>query len=226
MVTLIANKKENCDVEVAKLIRNSIQKLLQTKNSVVLGIVGGRSVSGIFNELKTKNVTWGRVHIFMVDERMVPLTSTDSNFKLLSENLLEELIDRGVLPSENIHPFKVRRGIEEYQKELEKYGGQYDIILLSSGEDGHVGALYPNHHSVKDRSEFFITMDDSPKPPKFRITASLKLLKKSNIIIVLFYGEGKKKAYGKYNDDDISVKECPAKLVNEVKEGYVVTDLE
>ncbi|HLC81489.1 MAG TPA: hypothetical protein VJH68_02425 [Candidatus Nanoarchaeia archaeon] len=40
-----------------------------------------------------------------------------------------------------------------------------------------------------------------------------------------FYGEGKGDAYEKFQDQSLSIINCPAKLINEVKEGYVVTDL-
>jgi len=71
---------------------------------------------------------------------------------------------------------------------------KFDLILISSGEDGHVAALFPNHHSVRKQAEYFLTMNDSPKPPPERMTASLSLLKRSTIALVLFYGEGKKDA--------------------------------
>lgn len=227
MVTIIScRKKEDCDKKVANLIRDSILKLLQKKQQVVLGLVGGRSVSGIYQELKKKSIPWGQVQIFMVDERMVAITDKESNFQLISENLTKELIKKGVLPTENVHPFDYKRGINNYREQLNHYGGRYDFLLLSSGEDGHVGALYPNHHSIKDKSEFFLTMKDSPKPPKERMTASLSLLKKSDIMIVLFYGKEKRTVYELFNNDELTITDCPAKLVNEIKEGYVVTDLE
>ena len=98
--------------------------------------------------------------------------------------------------------------------------------MLSSGEDGHVAALFPDHHSIKDKSEYFFTMGDSPKPPPERMTASLSLLKKSTIAIVLFYGEDKKDAYERFHDENLSIYNCPAKFVEEVDEGYVGTNLE
>ncbi|MBS3139976.1 6-phosphogluconolactonase [Candidatus Woesearchaeota archaeon] len=226
MLTIIScPKKSECDQKAANLIRDSILKLLQKKGLVVLGLVGGRSVSGIYEELKHQSIPWRQVQMFVVDERMVPLNDPDSNFKLIYDQLLKELIETGVLPFENIHPFDVKKGINAYQKELEKFGGQYGLVVLSSGEDGHVGALYPNHHSITDKSPFFIAMADSPKLPKERMSASLSLLKKTEIAFVLFYGKEKEKAYGHFNNGKLDSANCPAKLVLEVKEGYAVTDL-
>ena len=83
---------------------------------------------------------------------------------------------------------------------LAEHGFRYDIILLSSGEDGHVGALYPDHHSVADQHHGFIVMDDSPKPPPERMTSSLSLMQTAEVALLLFVGEAKREAYERFND--------------------------
>lgn len=204
MTTIISNKdKDVLEKKAVNIISSSINNLLLKKERIIFGITGGRSVSGIFKLLKEKNIPWGNVHIFMLDERLVPIDDKESNFRLAKENFIDELISKGLLPEENVHPFamdesKKNFGISDYEAELKKYGGVYDIILLSSGEDGHVAALYPNHHSVRDESEFYLIVHDSPKLPKDRMTISRKLLIKSKVAILLFIGEIKKDAYNNF----------------------------
>ena len=79
-------------------------------------------------------------------------------------------------------------GLSSYVKDLKDHGGKYDIVVLSSGEEGHVGALYPGHHSISDESEFYIKMNDSPKPPPNRMTSSRKLLKSAKYFMILLFG--------------------------------------
>ncbi|MDK1031047.1 MAG: 6-phosphogluconolactonase, partial [Planctomycetia bacterium] len=165
----------------AELITDSIVGLLAEKELVVLAVPGGRSVSGIFALFRAQDIPWRKVHIFMVDERLVPLSDDRSNFKLAREGFTDALVAEGKLPQENVHPFvfdgsKEDSGLAGYEEELRDLGGACDIVLLSSGEDGHIGALYPNHHSFRDESEFYVAMHDSPKPPPDRMTMSRKLL--------------------------------------------------
>lgn len=229
MSEIVNKDRKELDEKGANIIADSVNKLAKSQEYVVLAVPGGRSVSGIFTRLKEKDIPWNKVHIFMVDERLVPIDHEESNFKLAKESFVADLIKQGKLPEQNIHPFimdkeKETYGIGEYADELKQYGARYDIVLLSSGEDGHVGALYPNH-SIKDDAEFYIVMHDSPKLPKDRMTMSRQLLLKSKVAIILFFGEAKKQAYNKFKDESVSVIECPAKIVNKIPESYILTDI-
>jgi len=224
-LTIALNDINELNKKAADIILKSITKLLLSQKKVVLAVPGGRSVVGIFNLLKEKDIPWKKVHIFMVDERLVPLNDPRSNFKLAEENFIGELMNKGLLLQENVHSFLMDLGTSYYEAELRKYNGRYDIVLLSSGEDGHVAGLYPNHHSIRNNSDFFISMSDSPKPPEDRMSASRKLLMKSKVAILLFFGEIKMGAYRKFLDDNIDVDSCPAKLVLSVNDSYVLTDL-
>ena len=225
MKLLVKENKDEAEKEAVKVLIDSINKILEKKDKVVLGICGGKSVVRVFNLLKEADIQWNKVHIFMVDERLVPVDDKESNFKLAKDTFIDELISKGKLPNENAHPFILNNkegfGISDYEIELNKYGGHYDIILLSSGEDGHVCALFPNHESIKNESPMFITLNNSPKPPPNRMTASRKLLSKASVALLLFFGESKEDVYKRFCDASVSIYECPAKIVKEVKEAYV-----
>lgn len=208
-----------------------IRAKLADRQQVNLAVPGGRSVMKIFQVMKGEALDWHRVHFFIIDERLVPIDHTDSNYKLLLDNFVIPLVQEGRIATGNAHPFIVNslqgdRGARNYERLLSEQGFRYDIILLSSGEDGHVGALYPHHHSISDSHHGFIVMDDSPKPPPERMTSSLSLMQTADSAILLFCGEAKREAYEKFNDVTISLTACPAKLVQTIKDAAVFTDLD
>ncbi|MAG16302.1 6-phosphogluconolactonase [Candidatus Woesearchaeota archaeon] len=210
--TIFKKSIEELSKAAVDIIVDAIAKLLQEKEQVILAIPGGRSVVGIWNLLaEEQRIDWSKVHVFMADERVVAPTHKDSNYKLAHDIFLSKVS----IPKENLHPFFPGK---EYKFE------NPDIIILSSGEDGHVGALYPNHHSVKNESEGYIEMDDSPKPPLHRITMSKKTMLTAKTALLLFVGEGKREAYEKFKSGD-EIVECPARLVKKIKDSYVLTDL-
>ena len=208
------------------------EKILNTKDFVIWAMPGGRSVSGIFRALsKRGDIPWGKIHFFIVDERLVSLDDTESNYRLLEQNMTGYLLRKGYIPKENIHPFifkpdKGDNGSGDYRRELKRFGGYFDIMLLSSGEDGHIAGIYPSHHSIKNNYKYFFTMDDSPKPPKERMSSSRRLLLKSKAAVLLFYGDSKKSAFKRFKDKSITSIECPAKIVSRISSSLVLTDRE
>lgn len=208
-----------------------IRELLASQERVQLAVPGGRSVVKVFETMREEQLDWSRVHIFMLDERLVPLEHPDSNWRLLSDHFVKPMVDSGRFPAENAHPFiyapnTADRGARAYEQLLKGLGSRFDVILLSAGEDGHVGALFPDHHSVADPHHGFIVMDDSPKPPPQRMTSSLSLLMTAQAAILLFVGAGKRAAYRNFTDTSIAASGCPAKLVLTMKDAAVFTDLD
>ena len=231
MLTTIEEKDQDLLLHgAARHLCEKLREALAAKKQVNVAVPGGRNVAKIFEVMQGEQVDWQRVHFFIIDERLVPIDHPDSNYKLLQEHFINPLVRMGRILPGNAHPFifdpaREDRGAEQYERVLAEHGFRYDIILLSSGEDGHVGALYPNHHSIMDNHHGFIVMDDSPKPPPERMTSSLSLMQTADTALILFVGEAKREAYTKFKDIQCPVAACPAKLVLVLKDTTVFTDL-
>ncbi len=178
----------------------------------------------IIEVMQGEKADWRRVHFFIIDERLVPIDHPASNYKLLQDHFIDTLAQAGKITPENAHPLIFDpalsdRGVQNYERVLAEQGYRYDIILLSSGDDGHVAALYPDHHSFADQHHGYIVIDDSPKTPMQRITSSLSLIQTAEVAVLLFVGGEKRQAYGKFKDAA-----CPAKLVLAIQDTTVFTD--
>jgi len=203
----------------------SIDKILGKKERAIIGIAGGDSISKTLDEMIKMPVSWENVHVFMFDERLVPLEHKKSNFRIIKEKFSD------IILQENLHPFifnknKNQYGLNEYNVDMKDYGGECDIIIVSSGEDGHIGSLFPNHPSVFDNSGCFINVKNSPKPPPNRITMSKNMILRTKIGYLFIIGDNKKEAYKKFLDDSVDYTHCPSKLILHLPESYVITDIE
>jgi 6-phosphogluconolactonase len=211
------------------LIRET-RRLLGEKEFVVWALPGGRSVGQIYDILSSRDsLDWSRIHFFMTDERFVPIENHNSNFNLVMKRLLYHLLSAKSITGKNIHPFVYRpgkrdKGLDIYRQELEKFQDNYDIVLLSSGGDCHIAGLFPEHGTIRDNSDFYIKTIDSPKRPPERMSSSRKLLLRSGTALLLFYGEEKELAYKSFLDMNNSIEKCPARLVLEIENNYILTD--
>ncbi len=220
---------EHLNTYTAQLIENTLTELAQKQDKVNFALCGGRSVGAIFELLSHRtNIPWNKVHFYMVDERLVPLDDAESNYRIADEVLLSVLREKGLIRGENCHPFVLDSassdfGVQKYSDELAANGGKFDLVILSGGEDGHIGAIYPNHHSYDDESEYFMFMTDSPKPPPERMSASRKLMLRTQVAILLVMGESKADLYSKLAKGEIERKSCPARLLAQIPTSYLIT---
>jgi len=210
----------------AKILVDKIAELEKQKEFITFGLVGGRSVAGIYEELAKKDLhAWKKTHFFLIDERNVPIDDIESNYKLVREHLLNPLLHRDQICEENIHPIntslKPELAIHTYQRELEQYNNFLDIAILSSGEDNHIGAIFPNKKYPE--KEQFAYFNDSPKPPKERFTATPELLSKTSTAIVIFLGESKKDALKHFLDNNIE-KTLPEITLQKIRELIILTN--
>ncbi|MBW2998164.1 6-phosphogluconolactonase [Candidatus Woesearchaeota archaeon] len=219
MKSFFSSNTEELFVYITDLIEDSINSILKSKDYVVIAFPGGRSAKKIYENLRNKKIDWSRVHIFLIDERKVSLDSEESNFKILNDELLKNI----KIPSENVHPYNYDEETANYTEELFQLGG-LDITVLSAGEDGHIASLFPEHPSIFNEEEGFIDVDDSPKLPKERISASASLILESDLCILLFIGEDKRKALKTFLRGRESTEEFPATLVHSISNSYLFTD--
>lgn len=224
---ILRGKRAQLDAKAAWILAEAIQTLQKTKSMVIVAVPGGRSVHGILQKLAEDDLDWHRVHLFMVDERLVPIDHPDSNFRLVAESLGERV------PAASLHPFiydaaAEDNGVGKYERQLAQLGGRFDVVLVSSGEDGHIASIFPNQQSpvVDAGARKFVLLDDAPKPPLRRMSATPALIATAQVGLLLFFGAGKRQALTNFLNPKLSVSECPAKLIRTLPEHYILTDLE
>ncbi len=220
---ILSGIRSEIEQQAATLIRRTIELQIGRSGQAVLAVVGGRSIGGLLVALGGERIDWPKVHLFLADERLVPPDHPDSNFRLIRSYV------KGFIPVKNLHPFTYaqeneKQSLQNYQQELSDCGGAFDISLLSSGEDGHVASLFPDHHTIRAADDSFLLTHSAPKAPPGRMSASRTLLATSSLAVVLFYGQSKRQAFSAFSDPSIQVEQCPAKLVLSIPEHCALKD--
>eukprot|EP00794_Sanderia_malayensis_P016791 gene16791-18486_t len=163
-----------------------------------VALPGGSSIKPMLAKLcKAKHKIDAKyLHVWIVDERCVPLNHTLSNFKLIHDNLLNCL----QLPYFNIHPIRVDaacqyRNLQAYEEDIKSWipSMKFNMIILGLGADGHVASLFPWDHAALNSTEAIIVTDKGPKNnvPR-RVSMSFHLINSARKVIVIAAGEKKK----------------------------------
>jgi len=185
---LIFDDEMSLSKALAQEVLNIAKKSIFEKDCFSIVLTGGQSVLNLYKILSKSDSNWEKWHIYIGDERCVPMRHKDRNDQVINEIWL----DNSTISKNNIHFIQAELGLIEAQKEYEKVLkkiDKFDVVLLSVGEDGHVASLFPNH-SYPD-NKMVVIESNSPKSPKQRLSMSYKQLNKSNHIFKLLIGKSK-----------------------------------
>ena len=168
-----------------------------------VALSGGRITQNFFNETvtqaKVRGVSFERVHFFWADERCLPPTDPESNFKMANELLFTPLN----ITAKNIHRLRgedpLQAAVKNAEAELCRIAPQntnsrpvLDLVLLGMGEDGHVASLFPNAGpEILNCVAPFLAVGNSPKPPPTRISLSYQTIADARQVWALVSGAGK-----------------------------------
>ena len=132
-------------------------ELSESKKSFYVAISGGNTPILFFNNLAARyshNLNWNNIHFFWADERCLPPTHNDSNYRTANNNLLSKIS----VPLSNIHRIKgegnLQDEVENYKNEilsvipLENDLPRFDLIMLGMGDDGHTASLFPKQEKL------------------------------------------------------------------------------
>jgi 6-phosphogluconolactonase len=88
--------------------------------------------------------------------------------------------------------------------------GEFDLVLLGLGEDGHTASLFPGHEWGRAAgSPDVLAVFEAPKPPAQRVTLSAARLSRARQVMFLVSGEGKHRAIADWR----AGKDIPARAI-------------
>lgn len=195
---------------VASLWLDEIEPAGRAGKPHCVALSGGRITQKFFTstveQAKTRKISFAHVHFFWADERCVPPTDPESNFKLANELLFKPL----KISENQIHrihgeepPEAALKIAEEEFCRVSSYKSDrpvFDLIFLGMGEDGHVASLFPGRSEGTNPGENFCVVENSPKPPPRRISLSYPAIAAAQNAWVLASGAGKEAALRKSLD--------------------------
>lgn len=182
-------------------IRNAARAALAARGVFRIVLAGGNTPRNVYDALRRTITDWAKWQVYFGDERCAPANDPQRNSRMARDTLLDHV----PIPAANVHAIPAEAGAKEgaaqYARTLRPVG-DFDLVLLGLGEDGHTASLFPGHDwGTTQDSPDTLAVFDAPKPPPQRISISAARLSRARSVLFLVDGEAKRDAVGLWRGD-------------------------
>lgn len=192
------------EMDVASAVTNFIashsRSVLSSRDDYRIAISGGSTPKLYFSLLAEKpfadEIGWNKFQVFFVDERYVPHSHADSNYKMARDWLFEKI----KLDKSNLHPIPtdcddINDCVKKYTNELNISSDigklpPFDLIILGMGDDGHTASLFPDTAALSERNAA-VTSVYVEKLDSWRISLTYPVLDAARQLLVPVCGKQK-----------------------------------
>ena len=221
-IRILTTPQELSEVAAEEVVR-AAKEALAERGRFTIALSGGSTPKNLFNLLATnaRNVLpWDCTFFFWGDERHVPPTDPDSNYRMAEETMLSKIpVNAGNVfrvPAENPDASAVA---EAYEQTLRKFyqlePGQvpvFDLILLGMGLDGHTASLFPNTAGLQEKARLVIA-NWVDKLKASRITLTVPVLNAARCVAFMVSGTDKAAVLRTVLEENAPAEQYPSKLI-------------
>jgi 6-phosphogluconolactonase len=195
--------------DVAALHRAAVHRILGAaaraiaeRGRFLVVLAGGQTPIGVYHMLRTAPTDWLNWVIYFGDERCLPRDDPERNSRMAATTLLDHV----PVPPGHVHVIPAelgaRRAADAYTMDLQGVG-DFDLVLLGLGEDGHTASLFPDHDwGVAPDAPDVLPVFDAPKPPPERVSLSVARLGRACEVWFLVDGESKRAAVERWRREE------------------------
>jgi 6-phosphogluconolactonase len=194
MRVIVAHDAEAAAHDAAGELARACAAAVADRGRAVIALSGGRSPLRAFELFARAPLPWASIVVAQVDERCVPAQDARRNLAPLQRLLVEQ----GELPHANLLGMPVERSdlaraADDYAAQLrERLGpdGEFDIVQLGLGDDGHTASLVPGDPvlEVDDRD---VAVTARPYQGTRRMTLTYRRLQSARERLWFVAGAGK-----------------------------------
>lgn len=199
-----------------------LQEILKKKKSITVALSGGSTPKSLFNywsELPEGEIEWTKIKFFWGDERCVPPSDDQSNYKMTNDHLFNKVN----IPKENIFRIKGENSPSSEAYEYSDLLNQnikvvdnipvFDIIILGMGDDGHTASIFPHEIELWNSSRNCVVATH-PESGQKRVSITGRVINAADNVVFLVTGENKADKIKEIIENPLeSEKKYPAALV-------------
>jgi 6-phosphogluconolactonase len=207
----------------AEEIAHRANEAVADRGRFTIALSGGSTPKSLYQLLAANarnTLPWDKMFFFWGDERHVPPTDPESNFRMADETMLSKI---PVKPG-NVFRFMAENSDAsavalDYEETIKKFfqleaGAfpRFDLILLGMGPDGHTASLFPGTTGLQEKSRLVIA-NRVEKLKTDRLTLTLPVLNAARCVTFLACGSDKAAMLRNVLEENVAGELYPAKLV-------------
>lgn len=182
---------------------------IQERGEFHIVLAGGNTPREIYRGLRAAQTDWAAWHLYFGDERCLTADDPERNSRMAGDAWLDSVF----VPPLQIHAIAGQLGAfqasRQYAETLRTVG-DFDLVLLGLGEDGHTASLFPGHEwGSAPGSPDTLAIVDAPKPPPERVSMSAARLSRARQVLFIVSGESKRLAVSEWR----AGKDIPARAI-------------
>lgn len=166
-----------------------------------IALSGGSTPRPLYMLMATEpwaaKVPWDKTFVFWGDERRVPPSDPESNYRMAHEALLRHV----PIPRENVFRMDgeelANSASRDYAEAIRRHFDigfrdwpRFDLFLLGLGSDAHTASIFPGTRAVSDLSNMVLAYQ-VPKLASERMTLTLPVINNARNVLFLVSGEDK-----------------------------------
>lgn len=183
-----------CERIIAEL-KTAIDK----KGEASLLVSGGSTPKNLFYKLSQSVLPWEKVKIGLVDDRFLPESHTDSNAKLVKQNLLVNEAARATFIPLVLDSSNFEENVTLAADKVEEIKRPFTVVILGMGGDSHTASLFPKAEALAKGMDK-TNKDDligviPPEAPYRRVSFTRSALLNTENLFLHIYGADKKEVF-------------------------------
>ena len=215
--------------EVAEQFSKYFADLVTGKEIFHVALSGGSTPKLIFDVLATNygdTIDWSIIHFYWGDERCVPPTDDQSNYKMTNVHLFSKIEIR----ESNVHRIlgeadptrEAMRYANLLEINLDRVEGvpQFDLVILGMGDDGHTASIFPHEIELWDAYDHCVVATH-PDSGQKRVSINGKVINTAKEVVFLVTGASKAEKVNEIHNKEAGFEGYPASLVHP-KSGKLV----
>lgn len=218
---IVAADGDTRNRRAAQLFASIVSRAAADRGRAMVALSGGNTPRALYRLLAQPEwrdrIPWDKLHVFWSDERYLPPTDPQSNFRVADEALLS----RVPIPSKNIHRFLTEQGTAEevasdYEQAIrdafDPEPPRFDLVLLGLGSNAHTASLFPFSDVLRMR-ERLVAADFIEEVNGERLTFLPALINSAQNVLFLVNGAEKSEVVRDVISSPYEPERLPAQLI-------------